>query len=185
MNPSAASPGGLSDLDFSTAGRWILGHQTFHIQLVAMLSVIDVCQAYLVSDDRPRLLASLEDLRGLFDASTANMTYTASFSPDLYTEAVRPSMMPPFLSPGFSGQLSHEHHLLMRDLKRLRLAIEARWGGKEARPADVVEGWRQIEKAIQRNRAHHGLVCQRFVPDGSSLLTDFMAARAREQGETE
>jgi hypothetical protein len=180
MSPATAVE--LSDLDLFTAGRWILGHQTFHVQLVAMLSVLDLCQRCLAADDQPLLVRCLGDLRMLFDASTANMIYTASFSPELYTKAVRPTMMPPFLSPGFSGQLSREHGLLMEDLGHLGQALQTRWGGGEAWPVEVAEAWRQIEAAIQRNRQHHGLVCQRFVPGGSSLLIEFLAARAKAQG---
>lgn len=183
MSPATAAEPLDPDLDLAAAGRWILGHQTFHIQLVAMLSVLDLCRQYLVADDRPLLVRSLGDLRTLFDASTANMVYTANFSPVLYAQAVRPTMIPPFLSPGFSGQLSREHHLMMEDLVHLGQALRARWGGDEARPAEVAEAWRQVEKAIHRNRKHHGLVCQRFVPGGSSLLIEFLAARASTQNQ--
>ena len=162
---------------FTEVGRWILGHQTFHIQLVAMLSLLDRGQQALALDDRPRLVSVLEDLRTLFDASTANMVYTASFSPDLYTDAVRPSMMPPYLSPGFSGQLSIEHHLMLEEFDRLKHALKVRWGD-EPWPAEVTRAWKQIGKSIQHNRKNHGLVCQRFVPEGGSLLTDFFAARS-------
>lgn len=171
------------DPEIAAVGRWILGHQTFHLQLVAMLSVIDRCREGLEKGDRPLLTRSLGDLRRLFDASTANMVYTASFSPHLYVEAVRPSMMPPYLSPGFSGQLSHEHHLLLAELRRLRVALEGRWGGDEPWPVDVAEAWRQIGEAIRRNRNNHGLVCQRFIPNGSSLLIEFLTARAQSEEE--
>lgn len=169
--------------DLVAVGRWILGHQTFHIQLVTMLSVIACCQKGLELDDRPLLVRSLEDLRTLFDASTANMIYTASFSPVLYEQVIRPTMMPPFLSPGFSGQLSQEHHLLLAEFGRLKEALGVRWGGGEARPAEVAEAWRRMEVAIHRNRKHHGLVCQRFVPEGASLLGEFFAARTRRERE--
>ncbi|MDP9120406.1 MAG: hypothetical protein M3O15_03415, partial [Acidobacteriota bacterium] len=98
-------------LDLVQVGRWILGHQIFHVQLVTMLSVLERCRRTLELDDGPPMVRSLEDFRTLLDASTANMVYTSSFSPVLYDQIVRPSMMPPHLSPGFSGQLSHEHHL--------------------------------------------------------------------------
>ncbi|HZF09999.1 MAG TPA: hypothetical protein VFE33_14510 [Thermoanaerobaculia bacterium] len=183
MSVATSSPreGLEEDLELAAVGRWILGHQAFHLQLVAMLSVLDRCREGLELDDRPLLSRSLADLRRLFDASTANMVYTASFSPDLYAEVVRPTMMPPYLSPGFSGQLSHEHHLLLAELKRLRAALEGRWGGDEPWPVDVAEAWRQIGEAIRRNRNNHGLVCQRFIPDGSSLLTEFLTARVRSE----
>lgn len=183
MSPQATGDRGDQALDLAAVGRWILGHQIFHLQLVAMLSVLDRCRQSLELDDRPLLVRSLRDLRTLFDASTANMTYTASFSPVLYGQVVRPTMMPPHLSPGFSGQLSHEHHLMMHDLALLKSALQVRWGGGEPWPAEVAEAWRQTEAAIHRVRRNHGLVCQRFVPDGASLLGDFFAARARRQGE--
>lgn len=172
------------DLDPAAVGRWILGHQIFHLQLVAMLSVLESCRQGMASGDRQLLLGSLADLRALFDASTANMAYAASFSPRLYTEVVRPTMMPPRLSPGFSGQLSHEHHLMMRDLQQLKAALQDRWGAAPAWPADLAEAWRQIEAAIRHNRENHGLVCQRFVAKGSSLLGDFLAARDRQAEES-
>jgi hypothetical protein len=173
----------LEDTDLAAVGRWILGHQAFHLQLIAMLTVLDRCRQGLQLDDRPLLVRALNDLRTLLDASTANMKYTASFSPALYMQAVRPSMMPPHLSPGFSGQLSHEHHLLLAEVKRLRVALETRWGGAEPWPVEVAEAWRQIAEAIKWNRKHHGLVCQRFIPNGASLLNEHLAARDRRQEE--
>ncbi|MDP9120407.1 MAG: hypothetical protein M3O15_03420, partial [Acidobacteriota bacterium] len=68
-------------------------------------------------------------------------------------------------------------------LEQLKRALLARWGGGEAWPVEVAEAWRQIQAAIQRNRKTHVLVCQRCVPDGSSLLVDFLAARAAGKGE--
>jgi hypothetical protein len=185
MSLSASAPGERPNADPSLAavGRWILGHQTFHLQLIAMLSLLDRCRRSVEQDDRPRLVRSLRDLCTLFDASSANMVYTASFSPLLYAEVVRPTMMPPNLSPGFSGQLSHEHELMMDELKRLKVALQDRWGGGELWPAEVVEAWRQVEGAVRRIRKNHGLVCQQFVPDGASLLNDFFAARARRKGD--
>ena len=178
---SSPSPQAKSDLQLATIGRWILGHQTFHVQLVAMLSVLERCRQSLEVGARPVLVRSLADLRRLLDASTANMIYTASFSPHYYEQVVRPSMMPPHLSPGFSGQLSLEHRLMMDEFKNLAVALRNRWGDRSRWPAEVAQAWKEVAQAIRHNRRHHGLVCQRFVPDGSSLLQDFFEARDRRE----
>jgi hypothetical protein len=126
----------------------------------------------------------LGQLRILYDAATANMVYTSDFPRLIYETVVRPSMMPPFLSPGFSGTLNTEHNVMLDRLKQLREALQEAFGSsKEEWPVGVARAWSELSQAQARNRRHHGLICSKFVPDGVSLLRHFYTDARRTEGQ--
>jgi hypothetical protein len=108
------------------------------------------------------------------------MRYAADFSPDMYERLIRPSMAPPFTSPGFSGTLNLEHEMMLDQLGGLRTKLNALSDG-DAMPREVQATAVQLWEAQARNRRNHVLICQRFVPDGKSLLQEFFQARKTSQ----
>lgn len=156
--------------------RWKRGHHVFHVYLTAMNSLLEDCLGLLAGREWQSLEAELDELTNLYDASTAGMRYAADFAPDDYTEVVRPSMEPPFLSPGFSGVMNREHREMLSGVRCLRAAIRREPAGV---PRPVGDAWTRLEDAQRRNRASHEFVCRRFVPDGVSLLRGFHRERRR------
>ena len=120
----------------------------------------------------------LDELSGLYRAATALMRYASDFRSADYEALVRPSMMPPFASPGFSGLANQDH------------AINAgpdgpaagRGGPGRGGVGPGQGGRRRADAGPKDNRASHMLVCRRFVPDGQSLLREFFQQR-REEGD--
>ncbi|MEV0899219.1 hypothetical protein [Actinoplanes sp. NPDC049802] len=178
----AGQPGPLRVVDAADTDRavlrWKLGHQLFHLHLTAMNTLLVDAHAELESGHWPELTACLDHLRVLYDAATATMRYASDFSQGTYERIIRPSMAPPFLSPGFSGTLNLEHEqmlerfrVLRRHLKQMQLAGTA--------PATVAEAGARLWQAQSRNRKNHVHVCAKFVPEGKSLLNDYF----REQRE--
>jgi hypothetical protein len=161
--------------------RWKLGHQIFHIYLTAMNSLLDESFEELAAREWRALSAALDHLTTLYDASTAGMRYAADIAPEDYAAVVRPSMEPPFMSPGFSGVMNREHREMLAAVRRLRSAIRAETA---APPPSVQDAWSRLEDAQRRNRASHELVCRRFVPNGVSLLREFNAERRRREKAT-
>lgn len=164
--------------------RWKQGHHVFHVLLVSMNTVLDDSMNALVQRDWSRLVSSLNRLTALYDASTSTMKYAADFSKDRYENLIRPSMMPPYLSPGFTGELNTEHKVMVDGVLNLRHCLQAELGTRKQWPADVVEAWTRLSKSQSQNRKHHALVCQKFVDDGASLLQEFYADKQNAEQNT-
>jgi hypothetical protein len=163
--------------------RWKLGHHMFHLHLAAMNSL----DARRQLDTRrwAELTETFDQLRILYDGATATMRYAADFSRELYEKLIRPSMAPPFTSPGFSGLLNLEHELMLDRLRRLRRQFKAT-DRSTALTAEVRGAATRLWEAQSRNRRNHMYVCERFVPDGTSLLSEFFRNRGNaEAGQAE
>jgi len=171
---SLANQPSLSPAQFVAITRWKRGHQSFHIQLTVINTLIEESLQALETGEHSRLIRSLKLMRVLYDAATASMRYASDFPREVYLEFVRPSMMPPFLSPGFSGVLNTEHNRMVEGLKRLSQSLSQKLGRRtgEWQP-DVAEAWKALGEAQARNQNNHSLVCHKFVEAGTSLLKQF------------
>jgi hypothetical protein len=169
--PSIATPR-LTEEQATAVRRWKIGHHTFHLQLVAINSVLEDAFAALRDCDWPRLAGRLRELRLLYDAATVSMKYAGSFERDTYATFIRPSMDEQYVGAGFSGRFNREHAVMLSGLKQLksevRLALDV-----ESEPAGVRAASDELWSAQARNRRNHMFVCQRFVPDGVSLLRQY------------
>jgi hypothetical protein len=154
--------------------RWKLGHHTFHVLLVAMNTKLEAVVELLEEERWDAASAAILDLARLYDAATAAMRYTSDFRRVHYETLLRPSMMPPFASPGFSGVFNREHALMLAGVRRIRVYVKER---EERLPAQVLAAWERLREAQQANVDSHMLVCQRFVDDGVSLLKEFFDQR--------
>ena len=92
---------------------WKGGHHAFHVLLVAMNTRLDQASELLDAGAYDAAAPLLDELAGLYQAATALMRYASTPGPRT-TTLVRPSMMPPFASPGFSG-LANQDHAVMLD----------------------------------------------------------------------
>ncbi|OJF15952.1 hypothetical protein [Couchioplanes caeruleus] len=154
--------------------RWKLGHHLFHLYLITMNSGMQRAQATLRAAEWGELETEIADLAVLYDAATAAMKYAAGFRPESYTGVIRPSMSPPMLSPGFSGQLNQDHQVTLLLLRSLK--AEFKQARKDfALPETLLSAWRRLMSAQSRNRRDHVLVCSKFVPEGTSLLNQHFA----------
>ena len=154
--------------------RWKLGHHTFHVLLVAMNTKLEAIHERLEEERWDAAAAAILDLARLYDAATAAMRYTSDFRREHYETLLRPSMMPPFASPGFSGVFNREHALMLAGVRTIRVYVKER---EERLPAQVMAAWERLRDAQQANVDNHMLVCRRFVDDGVSLLKEYFDQR--------
>jgi hypothetical protein len=159
----------------TAAFRWKVGHHTFHLYLVAMISVL-----HELNDERgigdARVTDLLVDLAALFDATAASMRYASDFAPDTYDRDIRPSMAPPAVKPGFSGLLNVDHQRMMVELTQVPAMLQRRYGADMGRwPSSVAAAWDALVDSEQEARCNHGRVCRRLVVRGPSLLRMQMA----------
>ncbi|MFE6613317.1 hypothetical protein [Amycolatopsis sp. NPDC057786] len=156
--------------------RWKLGHQVFHLQLIVMNSTLADLHAACGQARWEEADRLLHGLTHLYDAATASMKYAADFPPHAYRELIRPSMGEPFLSPGFSGTLNNDHGLMLAGLRELRARLrDHRDAGRL--PRSTAAAAKALWSAQARNRRHHMLVCERFVPGGESQLREFLSGQ--------
>lgn len=177
--PPASQPAQPAPADSTTAlYRWKLGHQLFHLHLRAMNDTLIQATDAARESRWPQLSGLLQELRVLYDAATAAMSYSAALHPDAYQGEVRPTMEPPFLSPGFSGLFNQEHRQTVRLLRRLRTTLEDRLDDADCGLPDHVRSLiGELAAAQARNHANHVQICHRFVPEGASLLRRHLEAR--------
>jgi hypothetical protein len=155
--------------------RWKTGHQAFHVYLVAMNTMMADADRALQAGRTGPLAECLHRLAVLYDAATATMQLAADFPVEDYANAVRPSMAPPSVEAGFSGMLNSEHRLMTRALRNLHRSLAARWGTATAGwPAEVRRAWDQVDAAKVENIRRHELICEMFVPEGPSLLREYL-----------
>jgi hypothetical protein len=165
----------LSDAQRVAVRRWKLGHHAFHLYLIAMNTELVDAHRLMKQRRWDTLPSTLQRLTVLYDAATASMKFAADFDPGEYHELIRPSMAPPFLSPGFSGQQNRDHSTMLELMSEARRSVKELLRSTEA--DDIPPGLRAAATALwaaqARNRRHHILVCAKFVPDGGSLLQDY------------
>jgi hypothetical protein len=178
--PMTAGPTTLSPAAERAVKRWKLGHHMFHLHLTAMNSLLKRAHAHLEGSRWAELTSVLEHLRALYDGATATMHYTADFNPGQYTCLIRPSMAPPFLSPGFSGTLNIEHRMMIDSLRGLRRSFRAIERVTPLPPV-LTRSAEELWRSQSRNRKDHMYICDQFVPDGASLLDEFFKNRGRAQ----
>jgi hypothetical protein len=169
---------GLTPVQQLAVRRWKGGHHAFHVLLVAMNTRLDQASELLDRGEHDAAAPLLDELARLYQAATALMRYASDFRAADYETLVRPSMMPPFASPGFSGLANQDHAIMLDRMARLRAAVAR----DEEASAPVKAAGARLTLAQKDNRASHMLVCRRFVPDGQSLLRDFFRQR-REEGD--
>lgn len=164
--------------------RWKRGHHAFHVVLVAMNTRLAEVDGHLDSGDWDAVAAAMLDLARLYDAATSIMRYTGDFRRMEYETLIRPSMMPPLVSPGFSGVFNREHAAMTGGLGRLRAVMRRALADPEV-PDLVRAAWRRLRAAQGANRTAHMLICRRFVDGGASLLRDFHRRRDADDGPDE
>ena len=167
-----------SDGEFVLQNRWRLGHCLFEILLAAIIDVLTRAAIELATSDYNALCQSLETLTSQLEAATSAMHFTADFDPAVYRDHVRPTMEPPKMPPGFSGTLNERHAEFLERFRGVDAALKTTFGDKlEHAPPDLAKAWRGVVTMRSKNLAAHGLICEKFVPGGQSLLKEYVRSK--------
>jgi hypothetical protein len=168
--PAAAAEPPLLRWHLDPHRRWRVGHHVFFVLTQCLIVVLQSFQSALAEDDVPGARRNLRLAARLLHASAAAFVFTAEFSANQYNGGVRPSMEPPFVSPGFSGLLSPDHQYLVRLFARIRPALRDL-------PDDLIPDHRAFTRALGAVYDSHKYVCGRFGGDsGTSLRTSAATA---------
>jgi len=160
-----------TDGDFALNIRWRLGHRAFEVVLAALIKTLGLATEQLVAGDYPALCQSMATAAQLLASATCAMHFATDFDPDIYRGEVRPTMEPPNMPPGFSGTLNQRHAEFLQRYRSFETTIKIQFGNQlETAPADISAAWKSVVKMRSKSLAAHGLVCEKFVPGGESLL---------------
>ncbi|MEU3709933.1 hypothetical protein [Streptomyces catenulae] len=158
--------------------RWKLGHHVFHLHLTMMNSHLLALHTALENEEWATCRRLLETLTRLYRASTASMQYASDFPAGAYHGLLRPAMEPPWVSPGFSGKFNADHERMLGLLKTVRTPLKK--AARDGRaPDEVNDAARELWREQSRNRANHKLICEKFVPGGTSLLQEYFATSGK------
>jgi hypothetical protein len=150
--------------------RWRVGHQVFFVLTQCVIVALQSFQSALAEEDIAAARRNLRLVARLFNGSAAAFVFTAEFSAGQYENGVRPSMEPPFVSPGFSGLLSPDHLYMVKLFARLRPVLREL-------PAELAPEHRAFVRALGTVYESHKYVCRRFGGGtGTSLRTSAASA---------
>lgn len=160
--------------------RWKVGHHVFHLQIITLTSLIQQILDEMEQGAWGAIPGELRRVADLYDSATASMKFAADFRPEAYESLIRPSMGEPLLSPGFSGTLNQDHTQMLERLHHLKRTLRS-LRAQGTLPAEAADAMQHLWKAQSKNRRHHMLVCERFVPGGESQLKQFLNQRENQQ----
>jgi hypothetical protein len=145
-----------SPASFNPIHRWRLGHQIFATLTHGLIFSLQVFETASNETDARQARKALLLSADLLMASAGAFRFTTDFPSEAYRDVVRPSMMAPNVSDGFSGLLSVDHRHLIAVLTRLRPLMSAaavRFAAEHAR----------LTAALNQVYDDHKFVCARFV----------------------
>jgi hypothetical protein len=148
--------------------RWRVGHHQFFVLIQAITVALSCALTAAQEEDKAELADCLDLVTTVVLGSAASMRFAADFPRAVYEAAVRPDMLPPTVSAGFSGLQTRDHRYLVQIFGRLRDAL----------PAMVAAGpaYERFVGAVERMYQAHAWVCARF--GGEELPSLRMAARS-------
>lgn len=143
--------------------RWLVGHHVFFVLTQCLIVALHSFHSALSGPDETVARRNLRLATRLLSASASAFVFAAEFRADQYHTRIRPAMEPPFVSAGFSGLLSPDHHYLVRLFAWLRPALRTL-------PPALVPDHRAFVRALGRVYDSHKYVCARFGGDTAPSL---------------
>ena len=151
--------------------RWVRGHQIFASLTQGLVFAFQEIGIRAHRED-PNDVGGFVDLAvTLLAGSAAALEFTGDFPPEDYSDIIRPSMRPPFVSDTFSGLLSIDHRHLVKILRELKPALDF------VRERDAPRHG-LLAQAISKVYDSHKFVCERFVGKSPSLRLEASSAKS-------
>lgn len=173
--PPADAPQQPRDL-WASVRRWVRGHQVFAVLTQGlMLAVMELRRAAELP--AAPLHLHLRRLADLYTATSHAMRFAADFPREHYTEAIRLAMCEPHAPSGFSGALSSDHGVLVRQLVQAGPALDT---AAQRHPAEHVA----VRAALAAMYDDHKRVCSHLAGlDAPSIRSATHTAEALAAGD--
>jgi hypothetical protein len=169
-----ARPRGLVMTEESAFLRWRVGHQLYFVVIQSLAVAVSCAMRAAQEDDEAAVVDALALASLCADAAGASMRFASELPPPVYVERVRPTMLPPHVSPGFSGFQTRDHRRLVAVFRQLHAV--------RSHLAAVGEPYACFVNAIEDMYSAHAGVCAHF--GGTSKPSLRMLALSHEQPTT-
>lgn len=152
--------------------RWIQGHHVFLILIQGLIISLNCFESAFNDGVLEEGLSALELATALMNGSSAALHHAGDFPPSIYSETVRPTMMPPNVLPGMSGILARDHRHLVKVLHSQRPLY-----GKLKPP--LTQKYIEFVTAFGCAYEAHKLVCAHF---GGAERPSLLNEKAQQSG---
>jgi hypothetical protein len=148
--------------------RWKVGHRFFFVLIQGLITEHARLESALRDENWDEVELRLRTSTQLWWASSIALRFSSTFSREDYESIVRPAMMPPHVSSGFSGLHSADHRVLLAYLRGSRKGLVSL--PQRARASHGQYLW-----ALSHTYQEHIRVCEKFVDEhGTSLVAEKM-----------
>lgn len=149
----------------SALRRWVCGHHIF-LALTQGLIVSFQSLGRALRAGQSKEVKTWADLSiSLLNGSSSTFLLTGDFAPEEYENTIRPSMTPPVAPIGLSGLMSIDHRYMAQIIRDMRPVLNSL---ADRDP----ERHERIGRAVSEVYDSHVYVCERFVGERPSLLTE-------------
>lgn len=142
--------------------RWVRGHQIFVALTQGLIFSFQEIASRADRENDSELRTFVNLAITLLAGCAAALEFTGDFPPEDYTNIIRPSMRPLFVSETFSGLVSIDHGHFVKTLRELKPALDL------VRHRDALRHDR-LAQAVSAVYESHKFVCERFVGKQPSL----------------
>ena len=150
--------------------RWKVGHHFFDLCTIFCGDALRRAYTAIAQGDESAALEQLALADSLLRGTTAAMWYAGDFPANLYRESVRPSMVMPGKSSGFSGDQNADYNRMKAAKDRLKEFLCQNYGPTlAAMPARLRSAFMNFHEADIEDSEHHLIIAAHKVGTDQSL----------------
>lgn len=150
--------------------RWLVGHHFFDLCAIFCATALQVAECAIRDEAMATAVHCLQQAETFLRGTTAAMWYAGDFSPQIYQQLIRPSMILPGTPAGFSGDQNADYHRLKQAKQQLKKLLRGCYGNDlAAMPARLRQAWLRFHAADIENDEHHLLIAAHKVGVDQSL----------------
>ena len=150
--------------------RWKVGHHFFNLCTIFCGDALRDAQAALAGGDENAAVTTLALADSFLRGTTAAMWYAGDFPANLYRDAVRPSMVMPGKTSGFSGDQNADYNRMKDAKDRLKKFLRQGYGPDLAGLSPrLLRAFMQFHEADIEDSEHHLIIAAHKVGTDQSL----------------
>jgi hypothetical protein len=150
--------------------RWKVGHHFFDLCTIFCGDALRDAQAALAGGDENAAVTTLALADSFLRGTTAAMWYAGDFPANLYRDAVRPSMVMPGKTSGFSGDQNADYNRMKDAKDRLKKFLRQGYGPDLAGLSPrLLRAFMQFHEADIEDSEHHLIIAAHKVGTDQSL----------------
>lgn len=150
--------------------RWKVGHHFFDLCTIFCGDTLGQAHTAIADGDEPRAVEQLALADAYLRGTTAAMWYAADFPANLYRDSIRPSMIMPGKTSGFSGDQNADYNRMKDAKDQLKEFLCQRYGPDlSGLPPRLLRAFMQFHEADIEDNEHHLIIAAHKVGMDQSL----------------